>query len=110
MKKFLALYMAPAASIQEMMKNTSKEDMQAGMNAWTIWMNENAKMFVDQGAPAGKTTRVTAEGISSSSNDVTGYSIVQAETREEAAEFLKNSPHFKNIKDAYIDVMDMMDM
>jgi hypothetical protein len=65
MKKFLALYMAPAAAIQEMMKNTSKEDMQAGMNAWTIWMNENAKMFVDQGAPAGKTTRVTADGISS---------------------------------------------
>ena len=109
MEKFLVLYMAPIASVEAMMKDMTPEQGKEGMEEWTNWMNERKESFVDMGAPAGKTKRVTASSIEDIKNDVTGYSIVQAESHEAAAKVFENMPHFQ-IRGAYVEVMRLADM
>ena len=54
MKKFMVLYMANGAEFEKMMKNSTPEQHQKGMEAWVKWMNENKTSLVDGGAPFGK--------------------------------------------------------
>ena len=107
MSKFFVLYLAPVASIEQMMANTTPEQMKAGMNAWMTWMKSNERALVDMGAPLGKTKRVTASGISSVKNEVTGYTIVEAESHEAAANMLEGHPHLQ-VPGAFIDVLAVM--
>jgi hypothetical protein len=62
------------------------------MEAWMKWMNENKASILEGGAPLGKTKRAVATGISDTKNNVGGYSIVQADTREAAAETVRQGP------------------
>jgi hypothetical protein len=96
MKKFLALYMANAAEMANMMKNSTPEQQKKGMEAWTKWMDHHKTSFVDRGAPVGKTKRVDAKGTKDAKNDVCGYSIVQADSADAAAKmFGKDQPHLQ---------------
>jgi hypothetical protein len=96
MKKFLALYMADAAEMADMMKNSTPEQRKQGMGAWMKWMEDHKASLVDRGAPVGKTKRVDANGVKDAKNDVCGYSIVQASSADEAAKiFGKDQPHLQ---------------
>jgi hypothetical protein len=112
MKKYFVLYMASAEDFQKVMQGMSSatpEQRQAGMKEWEDWM-KNTGGVVDMGAPLGKTMRVTANDISNARNEIGGYSIVEAETQEEAAEKMKSNPHFKMIPGGWIEVMEIMPM
>ena len=39
MRKFMVLYMASKAELEKMMKNSTPEQQQKGMEAWMKWMN-----------------------------------------------------------------------
>jgi hypothetical protein len=94
MKKFMALYLAPISAIEQM-NNTTPEQAKAGMQEWARWGDVHQRSIVDMGAPLGKTKKVTSEGVSDTRNDITGYSIVEADSLESAAEIFANHPHFK---------------
>ena len=107
MKKFLVLYKAPASSFEQMMKATP-EQQKAGMEAWMAWSKKAAGSLVDMGAPLGKAVRVAKGGaVAQSSNDLGGYSIMQAESKEALGESLKNHPHFM-MPDGWIEIVDIM--
>ena len=106
MSKFFLLYMAPASAIDQMMANSTPEQRKAGMEAWMGWMNRNKNALADMGAPLGKTKRVTSAGVASVRNEVTGYTIVEAESHDAAAAMLVGHPHL-NVPGAYIDVMSV---
>ena len=106
MSKFFVLYMAPVASIEQMMASSTPEQRKAGMDAWMTWMKTNERALADMGAPLGKTKRVTASGVSAVKNDVTGYTIVEAESHEAAANMLVGHPHLQ-VPGAYIDVLSV---
>jgi hypothetical protein len=108
MKKFLVLYKAPASSFEQMSKSTP-EQQKAGMDAWMTWGKKAASAIVDMGAPLGKSLRVTNGGSSPSANDLGGYSILQAESKEALAETLKGHPHFMT-PDGTIEVVEVMPM
>lgn len=108
MKKFLVLYKAPAASFQQMMKATP-EQQKAGMDAWMGWSKKAASSIVDMGSPLGKSLRVSQGGSSPVANDLGGYSIMQAESKEALAESLKGHPHFM-MPDGTIEVVEVMPM
>jgi hypothetical protein len=108
MKKFLVLYKAPTSSFEQAMKATP-EQQKAGMDAWMTWGNKAKPSIVDMGAPLGKSLRVTPAGASPSTNDLGGYSILQAESKEALAEVLKGHPHFM-MKDGTIEVVEVMPM
>jgi hypothetical protein len=106
MKKFLVLYKAPT-SAYEQMKNATPEQQKAGMEAWMAWSKSAAASIVDMGAPLGKSLRVTKDGSSPAANDLGGFSILQAETKEALAETLKGHPHFM-MPDGTIEVVELM--
>lgn len=106
MKKFLVLYRASAAAFEQMMK-ASPEQQKAGMDAWMSWGNKAASSIVDMGAPLGKSLRVTKSDASPSTNDLGGYSILQAESKEALAKTLDGHPHFM-MPDGFIEVIELM--
>jgi len=106
MKKFLVLYKAPTASFEQMKKATP-EQQKAGMDAWMSWSKKASGTIADMGAPLGKSLRVTKTSASPSSNDLGGYSILQAESKEALAESLKGHPHFMT-PEGFIDIVEIM--
>jgi hypothetical protein len=108
MKKFLVLYKAPTSAFEQM-KATTAEQQKAGMDAWMAWGKKAAPAIVDMGAPLGKSLRVTTEGTSPTTNDLGGYSILQAESKEALAEALKGHPHFM-MPGGFIEVIEFMPM
>ena len=73
MSRFLVLFSAPAAVIDEWMKTPAekrKEAEEKMMQDWKNWMADHAKFFVDKGAGVGKTKRVTAQGVADTRNDL----------------------------------------
>lgn len=106
MDKFLVLYMAPVAVIEEWMKKSPEERAaeEAKMKAdWDAWMAEHADV-VKETAGAGKTKRVTREGIVDTKNDIMLFSIIEAESEEAAAKLFENHPHL-GIPEASIEIM-----
>ena len=111
MKKFLVLYRAPIASFDKMMKETTPEQAKAGMDAWMAWGQKAGPSIVDMGAPLGKAMKVTPTSAEQIRNDLGGFSILQAESKEALAESLKksNHPHFM-MPDGFIEIVEMMAM
>jgi hypothetical protein len=101
MQKFLVLYKAPASSFEQMMKATP-EQQKAGMDAWMAWSKKAAATIVDMGGPL-------KGGASPTTNDLGGYSILQAESKEALAESLKGHPHFMT-PDGTIEIVELMPM
>ena len=106
MKKSLVLYRASAAAFEQMMKATP-EQQKAGMDAWMAWGKKAASAIVDMGSPLGKSLRVTKTGSSPTTNDLGGYSILQAESKEALGETLKGHPHFMT-PEGTIEVVEVM--
>ena len=110
MKKFLALYMAPAVAMEQMMKDSSTEDMQNAIKLWEEWIEKNSTSLIDGGDPLGKTKQASKDGITDIKNDIGGYSIVQADSHEEAMKlFGPEHPHL-SIAGATIEVMEIIPM
>lgn len=106
MQKFLVLYMAPAASLDEWMKKPEEERKpeEAKMKAdWDAWMSAHGSM-IKETAGAGKMKKVTKGSVEDGRNDIMLYSIVEAESADAAAEAFKDHPHF-GIPTAWIEVM-----
>jgi hypothetical protein len=107
MKKFLVLYRAPM-SAYEQMKTATPEQQKKGTDAWMAWSKKSGPSIVDMGAPLGKSVRVGADGAPApSTNDLGGYSILQAESKEALAKDLKGHPHFM-MPGGFIEIIDFM--
>lgn len=89
------------------MKKSTPEQRKAGMDAWMAWSKQAAASIVDMGAPLGKSLRVTKGGASPITNDLGGFSILQAESKETLAETLKAHPHFM-MPDGSIEIVEVM--
>jgi hypothetical protein len=108
MKKFMVLYMANGADFERMMKESTPEQQKKGMDAWMKWMGDNKASMVDGGAPLGKSKKIDTKGASDTKNDVCGYSVVQAETAEDATKmFGKDHPHLQ-MPGSWIEVIEVM--
>jgi hypothetical protein len=111
MKKFLAIYLGSASALAQWKATDDqkrKEQEKAGMEAWMKWAKENEASIVDLGSPLGKTKRISAKGISDTKNEITAYTIVQAESHEAAAELFANHPHFMVFPGESVEVMECL--
>jgi hypothetical protein len=107
MKKFLVLYKASTTGFEQMMK-ASPEQQKAGMDAWMAWGKKASHTIVDMGAPLGQSLRVAKGGDASpTKNDLGGYSILQADSKEALAATLKDHPHFM-MPDGTIEIVELM--
>jgi hypothetical protein len=109
-KKFLVLYMAPAESFANAMRNATPEQQRKGMEAWMAWMNKHKAAIVDGGAPLGKAKRVDKKGPSDTKNSLGGYSVVQANSHDEAAKlFGSDHPHL-HMPGAWIEITEIREI
>jgi hypothetical protein len=111
MKKFIAIYYGSAASMEQWSKlsDATKADRQKeGIKTWASWADGNSKLIKDVGNPLGKTKRVDPKGITDIKNELTAYTIVEAETHEEAAKLFMNHPHFTIFPGDSIEVMECL--
>jgi hypothetical protein len=92
--KFLVLYRSPV-SAREQMANATPEQAQAGMQAWQAWAESAGSAIVDLGAP------LDGEG------DVTGFSVLQADSRDSLDGLLVDHPH-RHTPGASIEVLEFM--
>jgi hypothetical protein len=111
MKNYLAIYTGSESSMSEWKsmdagQRAAKE--KAGMEAWKTWATTNASSIVDQGAPLGKTKRISPAGISDIRNSMTAYTVVQAESHEAAARMFENHPHFMIFPGDGVEVMECL--
>ncbi len=107
MKKFLVLYRASQSGFEQMMK-ASPDQQKAGMDAWNAWSKKAASSILDMGGPLGKAVKVAKGGaVSASPNDLGGFSVMQAESKEALAAQMREHPHFM-MPDGWIEIVEMI--
>lgn len=72
----------------------TEEEGKAEMAKWMDWMGGLGDKLVDGGNPVGMSSTLTAEGLKDGggTNPLSGWSIVEAESLEAAAEMGKGCP------------------
>jgi len=88
----------------------SKEEGMAHMTKWKAWTASLGAALIDPGMPVMGSKTVSADGVADGggSNPLSGISIVQAETMDEALDMAKPCPHLEI--SGTIEVAQAMDM
>jgi hypothetical protein len=110
MKKFMAIYLATRAEIDKFMsqpEDVRTKAAQADMEKWNAWNAAHKADLVDEGTMFGKTKRITAAGASDAKNEMTGYSIVQAASYDDALKIFNRHPYLE-FPGSSIDLMEML--
>lgn len=107
MTKFIVLYRAPSA-MAEQQAQMSKEQIDAEMDKWMQWAGACGPALADMGAPLGNSASVTSAGSSDSDSDVSGYSVIEAESREAAVALLEGHPHLNMPDGCSIEVLESL--
>jgi len=68
--------------------------MQAGMAAWRAWHEKCGSAVIDVGTPLEMSATVAGGSAAPEKTSITGYTILQAESIEEATMLMKDHPHF----------------
>jgi hypothetical protein len=79
-----------------------------GMAAWNQWGIDHAQAIVDNGAPLGRTKRVTCDGIADIRNQMAAYTLVRAESHAAAAKLFEGHPHFAIFPGDGVEVMECL--
>jgi hypothetical protein len=95
MKRFLVLYRSSVSAADQMAAATP-EQAEAGMAAWMEWAERNRDAIVELGSPLG------------GDSDVSGYSIVQAESRDAAAALFEDHPHLRMPGGSSIELLEFL--
>jgi hypothetical protein len=111
MKRFLAIYTGSAAAIAKwssMPQHELRERQAVGVKAWNEWLEKNKAFVIETGAPLGRTKSVSPAGVMDTRNNMTAFTIVQAESHEAAAKLFENHPHFMVFPGDAVEVMECL--
>lgn len=94
MSKFMVLYRSPVAAM-EMVQSVSPEEMREGMKQFEDWMRKLGDGLVEMGTPlgAGVTSSRSGNAPTPTKGGITGYSIIEAGSMDEALAMLEGHPH-----------------
>ncbi len=87
----------------------TKEEGERVMAAWSAWMGGLGAALADPGGPSGPSMTVTAKGVQNNggANPVSGYSIVEAASMDEAVAMAKGCPI---LDDGTVEITEILDM
>jgi hypothetical protein len=107
MSKYLYLYRGPATRMEDF----TPEQGEAQMKAWTTWIEGNKSALVDVGNPLEPRGSVRDDGTDAEPSDQNGYSIVEAESLEQARELLKDHPFLSEGKGRFaVEIFEIVPM
>jgi len=108
MAKFLVLYNSKM-SAAEVMANATPEEAKAGMDAWLAWAAKAGDAVVDLGVPLGSGNHLEDGSASETSNEASGWSILQADSLDAVTGLLEDHPHL-HVPGNTIDVLEFLPM
>lgn len=111
MKRFLAIYTGSAAAMEKwksMPEQQLRERQATGVKAWHEWVEKNKVSIVEIGAPLGRTKSISAAGMADVRNNMTAFTVVQAESHEAAVKLFENHPHFMVFPGEAVEVMECL--
>jgi hypothetical protein len=79
-----------------------------GIAAWKAWAEKHQAAIVTMGGPLGKTKMVSHRGIEDTSNDLGAFTVVRADSHEQAARLFENHPHFTIFPGDSIEIMPVL--
>src|SRR5450755_589616 len=79
-----------------------------GIAAWKAWVEKHQAAIVAMGGPVGKTKKVTHRGIEDASNDLGAFTVVRADSHEQAAKMFEKHPHFAIFPGDSIEIMPVL--
>lgn len=95
---------------KEFMAKFTPEQRKAGLEAWIAWKNEAEKTVkFEFGLPLQAVGRVSNEGVEDSDNKASGYSMIEADSKEAVIEVLRNHPHLQR-EGANLDILELIPM
>ena len=106
MTTYLVLYSSPV-SAAEQLASATPEQAEAGMAEWTAWAQRNGESIADLGQPLGEGRALEGGSSGPSSMQHTGYSLIKADSMDDAVTMLADHPHF-HIPGASIDVFEVL--
>ena len=113
MKTFMAVYTGSPAGFEKYQQQfpdpeKRKAHERKGMEAWRKWGEDHAKSIVADGGPLGRTKRVTKDGIADVRNNLAAYTVVRAESQEDAAKLFIDHPHFTIFPGDGVEIMEVL--
>ena len=104
MPKFMFIYHGGSAP-------ESPEEGEKVMAAWDAWMSGMGDALLDGGNPAGASMTLTASGVTEGggSNPVSGYTLVQAASMQDAIELGRGFPILNDAQGS-IEIAEALDM
>ncbi len=110
MKNFVVIYYAPAEALGKM-ATLSPEEKAKQLGPWINWKENCGDKVVNFGAPLSPGQNLDADNNwTASTKEVSGYSILQAESNEAAQGLLKDHPHLAWAPGCSISVHECMSM
>jgi len=90
-------------------KFRSREEGAKYMERWKAWAGSLGKALINPVVPFKRVTTVSSSSVSdnNSSNRLTGYSVVQADSMDAAIEMARGCPHLEH---GTVDVAEAMEM
>jgi hypothetical protein len=113
MKRFMAVFTGSPNAFENYAKRfPTEEQRQAndrkGMEAWHQWVDEHDGVIIETGGPLGRTKRVTKDGVADIRNNLAAYTVVEAESQEEASKMFLNHPHFAIFPGDGVEIMEVL--
>ncbi|MCX6728652.1 MAG: hypothetical protein NTV39_02705 [Candidatus Saccharibacteria bacterium] len=109
MSKYMILHNAPEPS-GEFMAHSSPEDMKRGMDDWMRWKDEAEKTVkFEFGMPLQAVARIYTDKVTDSDNPAGGYSMIEADSKQQVIDVLRNHPHLGRMGTS-IDVLEIIPM
>lgn len=104
MSRFMMIYKGQATEMSDM-----TDEQAAGVMAkWAAWMERVGPALADVGTPFGAGASVVDDGSDGTAASLTGYSIVQAASLDEAKALTDGHPYLSEGKGDYaIDVFEL---
>lgn len=107
MPKFMMIYKGPATRPEDM----TEEARDAEMQAWTTWMGGLGDALKEPGSPFAASGSVKGDGSTGEADDLTGYTVVEADDLTAAQSMCKDHPYLREgTADFSIEVYEMIDM
>ena len=110
---FLAVFLGSKSSGRMAEWNALPEDkrvgkMQEGMAAWKAWAEKHQDAIISMVGPLGQTKKVSSRGIEDTSNEMTAFTVVRADSRDAAAKLFDKHPHFAIFPGESIEIMPIL--
>jgi hypothetical protein len=111
MKNYLAVFLGSPSATDAWMampEAERKAKEQEGMQGWKQWAQDHQGDIAQMGSPLGKTLKVSKSGIEPVRNEMGAWTVVKANSQEEAAKMFENHPHFMIFPGDRVEVMECL--